>query len=121
MFDRVSSFPLIPARAADWMFRKVWALLFTVKPSSLLPGSMPTTIGWVLSLLGSWLSLIQNSPFFQKGVAFLDLIHRRARLGVVGMSGVFPSGLKTGTKTVSLLSECVQPFATDQRRDRKLG
>jgi hypothetical protein len=60
-------------------------------------------------------------PPFQKGVACPFLIHRRARCGVVGISGCrFWS--TTGTNMCDKpLSSVYIPFAADQQSGERLG
>ena len=60
-------------------------------------------------------------PPFQNAVALLARIHRRARAGVVGMSG-FPRLSRTETNMCDkpLSSEYI-PFAADHRRREGLG
>lgn len=91
-----------------------------VKPSRLLPGSIPTATGCVSLADGSTFRWTQKMPRFQNGVAFLSLIHRRARLGIVGMSGCWLMSM-TGTYTISLLAECLQTFDADQPRGEGVG
>lgn len=50
-------------------------------------GSTPIAIGCKFRLDGSIFKRTQNTPRFQKGVAFPDLIQRLALEGVVGISG----------------------------------
>jgi hypothetical protein len=68
----------------------------TEYPSILLPESMPTAIGCLYLAEGSTLSLTQNTPLLQNGVALPDLIHRLALEGFVGIRGL-PFLSTTGT------------------------
>jgi hypothetical protein len=59
----------------------------TTSASFLLPGSIPTAMGWVERADGSWFKRTQKTLPFQKEVALPLLIHLLARDGVVGISG----------------------------------
>jgi hypothetical protein len=65
----------------------VWEAEATAIPSRLDPGSMPTAMGCCTRADGCLLSRTQKKPPFQKLVAFPLRIQRRARDGVVGISG----------------------------------
>ena len=74
------------------MLRTFWRYfpLFIVIPSFIDPGSIPIFIGWILLSEGGWFNLIQNTPLWMKGVAFLDAMSRLALAGQHGINA-FPS------------------------------
>lgn len=82
---------------SDIPFKTVSLVPTTDQPSNELPGSTPTTNGW-LSGSTSYVRMMQKIPsLFQYGFAFPCLRRRRARFGVAGIRGVrFVSN--TGTR-----------------------